>query len=159
MMAPPIYWNKMICSTIALVHYNGNWNVSITLPIQQAIAFSISCRKRKRKILYKMEANLRDKRASIKTVQSLLLYIICHLRDHLHFSLVPTLRYLFKLRGKINLFFLLLQSSSQRRFSTILVIFQKMFHFSSCITNQIHSLKWGSPKLWEDYFTNFNSVC
>jgi hypothetical protein len=49
MLVAPIYWWEMVSSTNVLVRYKGNLNVSSTLPIQQAIAYSISCRKRKRK--------------------------------------------------------------------------------------------------------------
>jgi hypothetical protein len=49
MLAAPIYWWEMVSSTNVLVHYKGNLNVSSTLPIQQAIAYSISSSKRKRK--------------------------------------------------------------------------------------------------------------
>jgi hypothetical protein len=49
MLAAPIYWWEMVSSTNVLVCYKGNLNVSSTLPIQQAIAYSISCSKRKSK--------------------------------------------------------------------------------------------------------------
>jgi hypothetical protein len=49
MLAAPINWWEMVSSTNVLVRYKGNLNVSSTLPIQQAIVYSISCRKRKRK--------------------------------------------------------------------------------------------------------------
>ncbi len=49
MLAAPIYWWEMVSSTNVLVHYKGNLNVSSTLPIQQAIAYLMSCSKRKRK--------------------------------------------------------------------------------------------------------------
>jgi hypothetical protein len=49
MFAAPIYWWEMVSSTNILVRYKGNLNVSSTLPIQQAIAYSISCSKWKRK--------------------------------------------------------------------------------------------------------------
>ncbi len=39
----------MVNSTNVLVRYKDNLNVSSTLPIQQAIAYSISCSKRKNK--------------------------------------------------------------------------------------------------------------
>jgi hypothetical protein len=49
MLSAPIYWWEMVSSTNVLVRYKGNFNVSSTLPIQQAIAYSISCSKWKRK--------------------------------------------------------------------------------------------------------------
>jgi hypothetical protein len=49
LLAAPIYWWEMVSSTNVLVRYKGNLNVSSTLPIQQAIAYSVSCSKRKRK--------------------------------------------------------------------------------------------------------------
>jgi hypothetical protein len=51
MLAAPIYWWEMVSSTNELVCYKGNLNVSSTLPNgnQQAIAYSISCSKWKRK--------------------------------------------------------------------------------------------------------------
>jgi hypothetical protein len=49
MLAAPINWWEMVSSTDVLVRYTGNLNVSGTSRIQQAIAYSISCSKRKRK--------------------------------------------------------------------------------------------------------------
>jgi hypothetical protein len=49
MLAAPIYWWEMVNITNVLVRYKDNLNVSSTLPIQQAIAYSISCSKRKSK--------------------------------------------------------------------------------------------------------------
>jgi hypothetical protein len=49
LLAAPIYWWEMVSSTNVLVRYKGNLNVSSTLPIQQAIDYSVSCSKRKRK--------------------------------------------------------------------------------------------------------------
>jgi hypothetical protein len=49
MLAAPIYWWEMVNSTNVLVRFKDNLNVSSTLPIQQAIAYSISCSKRKSK--------------------------------------------------------------------------------------------------------------
>jgi hypothetical protein len=48
-LAAPIYSREMVSSTNVLVCYKGNLNASSTLPIQQAIAYIISCSKRKRK--------------------------------------------------------------------------------------------------------------
>jgi hypothetical protein len=48
-LAAPKYWWEMVSSTNVMVRYKGNLNVSSTLPIQQAIAYSISCGNRKRK--------------------------------------------------------------------------------------------------------------
>jgi hypothetical protein len=48
-LAAPIYWWEVVNSTNVLVRYKGNLIVSVTLPIQQVIAYSVSCRKWKRK--------------------------------------------------------------------------------------------------------------
>jgi hypothetical protein len=41
-LAAPIHWWEMISSTNVLVRYEGNLDVRSTLPIQQAIFYSIS---------------------------------------------------------------------------------------------------------------------
>jgi hypothetical protein len=51
LLAAPIYWWELVSSTNVLVRYKVNINVSRALQIQQAIAYSISCSKRKRKLI------------------------------------------------------------------------------------------------------------
>jgi hypothetical protein len=45
LLAAPIYWWELVSSTNVLVRYKVNINVSRALPIQQAIAYSISSSK------------------------------------------------------------------------------------------------------------------
>jgi hypothetical protein len=89
MLASPC---NMASSTIALVCYKGNLNGSSTLPIQQAIAYSIRCSKRKKgNIFYtRWQQNCETKEHRLPRSEAYCYHLSSSHRPH--FSLVPTFK-------------------------------------------------------------------